>query len=186
MGTKLALILGGSTRVWDDYYGAKIFCNQQYDCLLGINNVIGDIPEKLDIAVTLHPEKIQLWLAKRKANSFLGPDKVVGHRLYYDYITHVVDYRWDTTLKRHNSGSSGLFAIKVALDFGFDKIILCGVGLDHTQGHYFNDKPWDWGNTFRESWITYQDKFKDNVRSMSGWTQEFLGKPTLDWLKGNK
>jgi len=71
------------------------------------------------------------------------------------------------------SGSSTLLGVKVALRFGYRKIILCGSPLDDPK--YVQ---------FRPGWLFVQDMIRDTVRSMSGWTRTILGEPTEEWLNG--
>jgi len=76
------------------------------------------------------------------------------------------------------SGSSALLGVQAALRLGYKKIILCGcplIGKNAAGGTY---------ETFQKGWRFHAAKLKDCVRSMSGWTADFLGRPTADWLLG--
>jgi hypothetical protein len=70
------------------------------------------------------------------------------------------------------TGSSALCGALAAIRFGYKKIILCGCPL--TDKKYV---------VFQAGWTAKKEKVKDFVRSMSGWTKEFLGEPTGEWLK---
>ena len=37
--------------------------------------------------------------------------------------------------------------------------------------------------TFQAGWIVKEAQVKPFTRSMNGWTKEFLGAPTLEWLE---
>ncbi len=69
------------------------------------------------------------------------------------------------------SGSSTLLGVFAALKLGYKKIILCGCPLE-------DDKY----KSFQNGWKVHLDKYVGKVRSMSGWTREFLGAPTMEWL----
>ena len=75
------------------------------------------------------------------------------------------------------SGSSALLGALAGLKLGYDRIILAGcpligrssTGDDITQ--------------FQVGWKAQFETVKDNVRSCSGWTAEFLGEPSSEWLQ---
>jgi len=74
------------------------------------------------------------------------------------------------------SGSSALLGTLAAIRLGYKRIILCGcplTGKNAAGGDYEN---------FRKGWAAKGSKLQDRVRSMSGWTAEFLGKPTDEWM----
>jgi hypothetical protein len=75
-----------------------------------------------------------------------------------------------------NSGSSSLLGVYFALMIGYTKIILCGCPL---EGKNARQQPYE---VFQKGWKKYQVHLQDKVRSMSGWTSEFLGLPTEEWL----
>jgi len=77
---------------------------------------------------------------------------------------------------RPPSGSSSLLGVLAALRMGYRRIILCGcplIGKNAAGGTY---------ETFRKGWEARANEFTGRVRSMSGWTAEFLGAPTEEWL----
>lgn len=84
-----------------------------------------------------------------------------------------------------HTGSSSLFAVRVALELGFDRVICAGVPLD-SSGRFF-DPPgparWDWdapewGDPYREAWrAAALEEFAGRVTSCSGWTRALLGGP---------
>jgi len=82
-----------------------------------------------------------------------------------------------------DTGSSGLFALKVALtDLGFDCALLCGIPMAPVTGHFFDAAPWTGAGAHQLGWKQALPAIRDRARSMSGWTQHLLGAPTTDWL----
>lgn len=74
------------------------------------------------------------------------------------------------------SGSSALLGTLAAFKLGYKRIILCGCPLDGKNikgGSY---------ESFRIGWEAAEKEMNDRVRSMSGWTRDFLGAPTDEWL----
>ncbi|ANL84667.1 hypothetical protein [Rhizobium phaseoli] len=180
-----ALVLGGAACAWDDLEQAKEFGS--FDATIAINDMLAHYPGEIDFAVSLHPEKYTEWMAGRDAKGYQRPKVFVAHdgntqmgRNGAFPVDIVMDYRWPGMSA---SGSSGLFAVKVAIEQGFDRIILCGVPMDGAQSHFFDRTPWSEVNAFTEAWSIANPILRDVTRSMSGQTKEWLGYPTLDWLK---
>lgn len=76
------------------------------------------------------------------------------------------------------TGSSAHLGALAAIRLGYKKIILCGCPMT-------GDSPTRKGNryeTFRVGWTAKINQVQDYVRSMSGWTMELLGTPTIEWL----
>lgn len=76
-------------------------------------------------------------------------------------------------------GTSALFAVRVALHLGYERVVLVGVPLD-ASGHVFDPPEKTMGHDFnndsaRAAWDDPQ--IKDRVRSYSGWTRAFFGAP---------
>lgn len=99
--------------------------------------------------------------------------KIICHKQWND----MVDIIRPIDLKKEPSGSSALLGTLVAIDRGYKKIILCGCPL---QGK--NDKGVSYV-VFQKGWKFHKQSVADYVRSMSGWTKEFFGYPTLEWLR---
>ena len=149
-----------------------------------VNDIAGQFrAEPIHHAVSLHKRILPAVKLLRVEKSML--EKITTHScLHHDGV----DVVWNL----HNSGgTSGLFAVKIALLLGYEKIIVCGVPMDNS-GHYFDpddvnvnqaakfgdDKatiaPW--------SDIAKREVPKQRVRSMSGRTATILGKPTKEWV----
>jgi hypothetical protein len=143
-----------------------------------------DYPGKIDAAVTLHPSKLEEWLYTRKAKDF--PTHVVSFktrdRVREYNVTAVIDYMWP---EMKQSGSSGLYAVKVAFElFNVEKLILAGVPMNGER-HYHNNKPWGEPKDFRKAWLEVMEtRLLGRVKSFSGWTAEHLGTPSKEWAHG--
>lgn len=139
--------------------------------VLAVNDAGCVWPLRLDHWCTLHPEKLRAWEGRRT-----GPGRYLrwAHtKTGFPFIDRVTD-DWQ--------GSSGLFAVKVALrDLGHDKVIAAGVPMTATP-HFFDTGRWAERNSFIEGWQSHASEIKPRVRSMSGWTRELLGAPSKQWL----
>ena len=85
-----------------------------------------------------------------------------------------------------SSGTSGLFALKVALiDLGFDRAVLCGIPMQDEAGHLRDAAaPWSGAVAHWAGWLEAYPQIKDRARSMSGRTADLLGRPTAEWVAG--
>ena len=178
------MVLGGAACVWDDLEKAKEF--GPFDATIAINDMLAHYQGEIDFAVSLHPEKYHLWMSERDAKGYARPKVFVAHtgntqegRNSAFPVDVVMDYRWPGM---GGSGSSGLFAVKVAIDHGFDRIVLCGVPMDGKQSHFFDSVPWSEVYSFTEAWTIARPYIADVTRSMSGKTKDWLGLPSREWL----
>ena len=75
------------------------------------------------------------------------------------------------------SGSSALLGVLAGIKLGYEKIIVCGCPLTgkNTTGYDYAE--------FRVGWTAKLSEIKAFTRSMSGWTKELLGEPTIQWLE---
>ena len=177
---KSALILGGAACVWEDMEAAQALGH--YDATIAINDVLEYYDGEIDYAVSLHPQKYAEWMKERDRKDFSTPKCFVAYTGFHSANAHKIDliipFLWPGQAK---SGSSGLFAVKVAIDQGFKKIVLCGIPMD-LRPHFFSAKEWTASDGFWKAWPAMADHFKTETRSMSGRTQELLGAPTREWL----
>lgn len=140
-----------------------------FDKVVSMNRAAIDYAP-VDIHVSLHPN---LWASKKVAwfvahQSSFGPDGV-------DRVDEIFDYEWPECLG--NSGSSGLYAIKYALErMGATEIVLAGVGMDSSP-HVYNNVAWKQAERFRHTWEEVAPRLIGTVTSLGGWTAELLGKP---------
>lgn len=186
---RTAIICGGARTIWRDLANAgELFRPTAIFC---VNDIGVDYPERIDYWCTLHPEKLRAW---QDARSLAGrntdyiayahePNPELGSPDGRPRIDKWLDYRYPAMT---GSGSSGLFAVKVAQAEGFDRIVLCGIPMQTVGKHYFDQKLWADCDGFKSAWVSSLEHFKDNVRSMSGWTRDLLGAPTLSWLAGDE
>lgn len=121
---------------------------------------------------TYHPVEIPDIQKHREA---------IGGNTDYQVISHIGQAGVDIVeplLPGERSGSSALLGAQAAIKLGYTRIVLCGCPLTGE-----NDKGGSY-ESFRVGWTQKKKYLNDRVRSMSGWTQELLGAPTEEWLKG--
>lgn len=191
-GAGLALIVGSADGVWQEIAAAQAFT--RFDAVIAVNDMVIFWPGKLDAAVTLHPERMPEWLEHRAARRNSPPAKLVTHAGWPDWfdvlgIAKELPVPFNIISNemfggQTSSGSSGLFAVKVALqDLGFAKVVLCGMPMTIGAGHFRTpNQPWPSAHRFRVGWEEAFPSLEDRVRSMSGWTADLLGRPDEAWL----
>lgn len=154
-----------------------------------VNDAAADYPGPLAAFVTLHPEKLgpgtlsngspsPNWHARRFHVDSSHKCEYIAH-CEHPLVTRVVEYRWPGM---NGSGSSGLFAVKVALEKPEQRVVLCGVPMDAMRAHFNNTLPWFEVDSFWAAWSIALPYIKDRVRSMSGHTAQLLGMPTREFL----
>jgi hypothetical protein len=171
-----AIVVCGGGKPFEEYAVARELCAKadRNVTIFAGNDMIEKLPDDIAHAVSLHPDKLQLWLPGRRASGLNDPDKVWAHRNYEGAVTH-----WT----RDWSGSTGLFCVKIARELGFVHVILCGVHMTVEGNHFVRDKPWVAALGFRRGWIARLKDLQPYVRSYGGWTREQLGAPTEEWLR---
>lgn len=172
----IAIVMCGGGDPFAEYEAARALCERagKHASIFAGNDMIERFPHHIDHALTLHPEKLQLWLPRRRAAGYNDPPKVWAHRNYETDVTH-----WT----RDWSGSTGLFCVKVARENGFVHIILCGVPMTVEADHFVRKIPWNAALGFRRGWNARLHELRPYVRSTAGWTYEKFGAPTEEWLK---
>lgn len=172
----LAAVLGGATNGLAELVHLRTLA--PVNAVYAVNDAAAEYPGDLAAFVTLHPEKLDAWLSIRnRVDNLHKTCEVIAHEAH-PRVTRVVDYRWPGM---NASGSSGLFAVKVALE-SFDRVVLCGVPMDAMRAHYNNTLPWFEVDSFWPAWEIALPYIKDRVRSMSGATAQLLGMPTKEFL----
>jgi len=177
---KTALVLGGASCLRADieaYAGP-------FQGVVACNEAGAEWDGALDAWVSLHPMNFigKGWIEKRSgppARRLLAHEESKRAMWQDRYPAGIAftDYRFPG---QNRSGSSGLFAAKVALvDLGFDRAVLCGVPLTETP-HFFDREDWRGAEGFRSSWLALPEEYRDRMRSMSGWTRTLLGAPEIE------
>src|SRR6185369_2578670 len=171
----VAIVMCGGGDPFAEYAQAQAMCAEagKNASVFAGNDMIELFPHDIDHAITLHPEKLQLWLPRRRASGFNVPPKVWAHQLRNN-VTH-----WT----RDWSGSTGLFCVKIARECGFVHIVLCGVHMTVEGDHFVRKQPWNSALGFQRGWNARVPELRAYVRSFGGWTREQLGEPTVEWLR---
>ncbi len=186
---RTCLVLGGADRLHRDIerYTGPI------DGVVACNEAGIEWQGELEAWVSLHPRFFGLkgWVQARKDRAHPDAKMLVGHEegLKDDHRhktgipENIVSMRYQFPGVENNSGTSGLFAAKVALcDLGFDRVVLAGIPLDpvpHLHGRT------DWVERpktpegYRKVWAELPERYTSRMTSMGGWTQVLLGPPKL-------
>lgn len=172
------LVLGGAKSVWRDASAATDLADP--DLIVAVNDIGSVWPDRLDIWATLHPEKMADWREQRRSNGHTGAREHVAHERWSG-VDRLTPYQWPGM---NASGSSGLYAVKVALEAGASRVVLAGIPMS-AGAHFNREGPWNDLGSFTEAWKIALPRLRDAVRSMSGWTRELLGAPTPEWLAGD-
>jgi hypothetical protein len=94
-------------------------------------------------------------------------------------IARRVSYRWPGMT---SSASSGIYAAKVALDDGFERVVLAGIPMLPDANHFSRGKTWTQRDCFLPGLEKATPFLIGRVKSMSGYTMQVLGEPTPQWL----
>lgn len=181
---KAALVVGCGTGVWEEVEAAKrlvkfdaVYCVK----LAGVHWKGGRFTW-----ATLHPEFMDDYEKQRADLGYHWDYEIVaplpgevGMHGKKGNIARRVTYRYPGM---NASASSGGYAAKVALDDGFEKVILAGVPMRQEDNHFTRGKPWLQRDGFINGFNLSLPHFKGRVKSLSGWTREQLGEPTKEWL----
>ena len=174
-----ALVLGGGREVWSEAGQAlDLFAP---DLTLAVNDIGVIWPGGLDIWATLHPEKLTDWRHARAMRGLAPAHEHVAHEVQPG-VDRAQTYVWPGM---NASGSSGLYAVKLALEAGAERVVLAGVPMTSEAAHFFSSTPWIEREGFTDAWRIAMPRIRETVRSMSGWTKELLGAPTSAWLAGD-
>ena len=176
---KACVVLGTAPCMWDDLARA---------------------PDGLDVVAVnragmLYLDPIVLWVSVHGKNlqEFIDARRGLGGSMDFDSYGNFAaseesgdTIRWN---RPNGGGSSSLFAVKIARELGYDRIVLAGVPLEgqttivDVDGTEIVEEPSHLGfGVYRGGWLKVLDEIRNNVRSMSGWTRETFGEPTAEWL----
>lgn len=178
--SRTALVVGGAECVWEDL--DKVSGLFKPDLIIAVND-IGLWLTHIDHWVSYHHSQLFRW-AQQRLDSGLPPPS--------SYWTNPANFKTSPypdgffkTIKTEG-GSSGWMATAVALQKEKCKVVLAGVPMVPAMRH-FNDKqkgkPWVDGKNYLSHWKTHSVKYAQAIRSMSGFTKELFGEPTLEWLQ---
>lgn len=179
------LVIGGGNCVFKDVENALNI--GEFQGIVTVNDVTSVWNGDIDAAVSLHGDQWPFWLRTRTLKELSPPKRVYGHiglrrspLKVVEAITHYADHMFPG---QQDSGSSGLFGVKVALDeLGFDRVVCCGIPMTAETRHYFDQRPWGGAANHRRGWKQAMHHLTNRVKSMSGWTAEQLGMPNAAWL----
>lgn len=194
----LALVLGGARCVWDDLRALEVMLGGPWPGLVVAVNDIGVHVPYLDCWVTRHPTKLHVDPDHPQKWGWERQRAERGHAR--DYQTYgikrsMVDHHADTT---GNNGSSGFLGAWVGVVVTKQhtpepRVVLCGIPMSnqphfaesevHTEG-----KPWASSASHMRGWRSDRGRMQlgHYVRSMSGNTEKLLGRPTPEWIRGER
>lgn len=175
------LVLGGAMSVMDDARSA--FGLFEPDQIYAANHVGIIWPGRLDVWVSMHPLEFKAWQQEREK---------AGRNTDYDAVTYlhakgkgdarINHYHPHVWPEQRNSGSSGLLAVKFALDRGATHVVLAGMPIDVEGSHIVRGGGWHSAKSYQQTWLGIMPRIQGRVKSMSGWTASILGQPTKEWL----
>lgn len=163
------LIIGSAPCVENDYNTICSFIDENnMDYLLVGLSSIKKWDKRVDYVATYHPKDLKDIRKKRKEINGNIDYKIICHE-----IDKTVNEKIDIRIPyRPPSGSSALLGVLAGITLGYEKIILCGCPLEGENSKNASYKQ------FQKGWVKYTDqKIFEKVKSMSGWTAEFLGSP---------
>jgi len=173
---KRCLILGSANCLRDDIRRALEM--SEFEGVVAAKQAGVEWTGELDAWVSLHPDRFQALIDERSERGSPPSPRHYGHKAFGDVCEA---YDWKFT-GQEKSGSSGLFACKVAIDLGFDRLVLCGIPMSSDGGRIDGKSHWTGANGFKPGFLQAVPALKGRARSMSGWTQTILGTPTSEWL----
>lgn len=175
----VCLILGSAQCLWRDVDAA---CEiGEFQGVVAAKRAGVLWPHEMDAWVTLHPDRLGASVAERAALGLPPVPRLFAHETAPEIPgIERTTYRFEG---QKRSGSSGLFAAKVALeDLGYDRAVLCGIPLTSEEKRLDYQHLWPGASNFRQGFIEALPRINHRLRSMSGWTMQLLGQPTADWL----
>lgn len=156
---------------------------RQYD-VMAVNEAFLALSEVHHL-VSYHSELIWPLIMLRGPREYINGE----YLSQWHGVTH--SQREDKGVKRvwafeDGGGTSSFFAVQIAHELGYDRIILCGVPYD-ASGKFLQPH-WEHGHDYAETdgWEIWEKWYNAgkfvNVRSMSGRTRVLLGEPERNWL----
>lgn len=180
------LVVGSAINLWDDVAKAREL--GEFDATYCVKLTGVHWPARFQVWCSLHPEWMDKYEAERHALNLPNGYEIVlplesevgteGKR--YGKRGRRLTYRWPGM---NASGSSGLFAVKAALNDGFDRVVIAGMPMDNSN-HFTRGKAWKQRDSFTAGWEQAMPHLVGKVKSLSGWTAEKLGAPDARWING--
>lgn len=138
-------------------------------------------PGRIDHWVSLHPDQLAGFMAERTVRGLPFDGLTWCQRTHPGTAVDLTPHRLD------HSGSSGLFAVRIALDvLKARRVVLAGMPMDDSP-HFYDPAGRRSGPSFvcyRPVWrAAASNEFSGRVRSLSGWTANLLGRPDPAWLE---
>lgn len=177
-----ALVLGGAKVVFDE---ARMAIAQfgSPDQVVAVKDIWMEW-DRVDHVVSYHADRWPKELKRRRSMGFKDPP----HFWTYKGVRVPRMEGIDPACIKHRDtrgGSSGLLGAMVGIEV-CDRAILAGIPMDPTQRHFHERKkgnPWTEGKLYKQHWMGYLPQMKGKVKSMSGFTMQLLGAPTLEWVR---
>jgi hypothetical protein len=173
------LVLGSASCLWLDVDAALSV--GEYDAVIAVKRTGIVWPGPLYSWVSLHPDWMVDYAAQRAERGHPPAREIVAHEMRPG-IDRVANHKWPEQTTR--SGASGMFGVKVAIEDGFDRIVICGMPMSQQIGRIDGRRTWHSARTYQPAVLQAVHHMKDKVRSVSGWTMELLGYPSAEWLNG--
>jgi len=190
MTGSVALVLAGGETLWDDLDDLEAMMGGAWPGVVIVCNDVGFAeavwPEEhkgrrwdgpLHHWATLHAEKGKRW-KQRRGKAGLDMNLTTWSSVRRTII--------DRHFAGWTKGSSGLYGVSVALrGLGCPRAIGCGIPMDGGR-NTFSGKKWNAFQRYRRGWLDEDNgvpqTLRSRFRSMSGWTRETFGAPTVDWI----
>ena len=183
------VVLGGAETLWDDLSRLEEIIGGTWPgVVIAVNDAGVDYPHRVDHWVSYHPEKFLRVCPPGDTGEWEARREAAGRNTDYLLWSHRAKHIVDRIIPRHG-GSSGQLAVEVGLDhLGLRRVVLCGVPMER-RPHYHDahdGKPWT-GARHHWPWEDeFVDRWRQDLRSMSGNTRSTFGAPTLPWLRGTE
>jgi hypothetical protein len=172
---KPAIVAGNGRGVFDEVNAARTALGPL--AVIYAANDVGVYLPHVDHFCSLHATKLDLWVALRR-DAYCRP---AGNAEFREHDTGLMGareerYQWKGLTP--TLPLSGLFAAQIAYLMGCSPVVLCGCPCDDTPC-FFQAECTNRG--YKESQATlkaemdFKPEFKKAMRSMSGWSKEFLG-----------
>lgn len=172
------VVVLGSAPGWREELDAVV----DYLPIIAVNGVGTLVEEDIAYWVSIHGRGLVKWMPIRAERGFNTDYIAYGNFQNKDEDGGAI--RWN---RPNSGGSSGLHAVELALELGFDHVILCGMPLEGQQRVRSLDGEVTEGvchySSYHDAWEKALPKLDGCVKSMSGWTAKLLGKPSKGWLK---